>query len=105
MVHQVSTLVPEFTAVENIIMGTDGDTFALPINRERKNIRALSEKFGLPFPLDSKVVEQSAGIKQKIEIVRALYRHAHLLILDEPTTSLVESEFQQLMVSLKEAKN
>jgi general nucleoside transport system ATP-binding protein len=101
MVHQVSTLVGEFTAVENIIMGTDGDSFSLHLDRERKKIRALSEKFGLPFPLDSKVVEQSAGIKQKIEIVRALYHGASLLILDEPTTSLVESEFQQLLVSLQ----
>jgi len=101
MVHQASTLVPEFTAVENIIMGTDGDTFSLPLDKERTRIRALSEKFGLPFPLDSKVIELSAGIKQKIEIVRALYRGANLLILDEPTTSLVASEFRQLLVSLK----
>lgn len=100
MVHQVSTLVPEFTAVENIIMGTRGDTYSLPLERERGSIRDLSEKFGLPFPLDSKVIELSAGIKQKIEIVRALYRGAGVLILDEPTTSLVESEFQQLLVSL-----
>jgi len=101
MVHQVSTLVPEFTAVENIIMGTDGDTYSLPLDRERTRIREVSEKFGLPFPVDTKVVELSAGIKQKIEIVRALYRDANILILDEPTTSLVESEFEQLLISLK----
>lgn len=101
MVHQVSTLVPEFTAIENIIMGTDGDTWSLPMDRERTKIHGLAETYGLPFPLDSKVVELSAGIKQKIEIVRALYRGAQLLILDEPTTSLVESEFQQLLESLR----
>jgi simple sugar transport system ATP-binding protein len=101
MVHQVSTLVPEFTAIENIIMGTKGDAYTLPLDRERKHIRELSTRYGLPFPLDSKVVELSAGIKQKIEIVRALYRGARILILDEPTTSLVESEFHQLLESLK----
>ena len=44
MVHQVSTLVPEFTAIENIIMGTEGDAYTLPLDRERKRIRELAEK-------------------------------------------------------------
>ncbi len=101
MVHQVSTLVPEFTALENIILGTKGEAFGLPLERERNHIRELSKEYGLTFPLDVKIVELSAGIKQKVEIVRALYRGAKLLILDEPTTSLVESEFQQLLESLQ----
>jgi simple sugar transport system ATP-binding protein len=101
MVHQVSTLVPEFTALENIILGTKGEAFKLPLERERKHIRELSKEYGLTFPLDVKIVELSAGIKQKVEIVRALYRGAKVLILDEPTTSLVESEFQQLLESLQ----
>ena len=101
MVHQVSTLVPEFTALENIIMGTKGEAFGLPLERERNHIRELSKEYGLTFPLDVKIVELSAGIKQKVEIVRALYRGAKVLILDEPTTSLVESEFQQLLESLQ----
>ena len=101
MVHQVSTLVPDFTAVENIMLGTEGEKFSLPISRERDKITKISEEFGLQFPVDVKIKELSAGIKQKIEIVRALYGGATLLILDEPTTSLVESEFQQLLKSLK----
>ncbi len=101
MVHQISTLVPEFTAVENIMLGSEGEKLILPIARERKKIKEISEKFGLQFPIDVKIKELSAGIKQKIEIVRALYSGATLLILDEPTTSLVESEFQQLLKSLK----
>jgi len=100
MVHQVSTLVPEFTAVENIMMGTAGDTFRLPLGRERERIGKLCEEYGLGFPLDVKAKNLPAGLKQKIEIVRALHRGARLLILDEPTTSLVESEFQQLLKSL-----
>ncbi len=101
MVHQVSTLVTEFTAVENILMGTEGDPWKLPFTAAQERIGELSKEFGLHFPLDRKVRELSAGIKQKIEIIRALYRGARLLILDEPTTSLVESEFRQLLASLQ----
>ena len=53
------------------------------------------------FPLSVKVKELSSDIKQKIEIIRSLYRNVRLLILDEPTTSLVQSEFQQLLKSLQ----
>lgn len=101
MVHQVSTLVGEFTAVENIILGTKGKTFRLSLETEVKRITDLSEEYGLPFPLNIKVKELSSGIKQKIEIIRSLYRNVRLLILDEPTTSLVQSEFQQLLKSLQ----
>jgi ABC-type uncharacterized transport system ATPase subunit len=101
MVHQVSTLVPEFTAVENIILGAPGHPFTLPLNEARERVKELSSSFGLSFPLDVRVGTLSAGIKQKIEIVRALYRGARILILDEPTTSLVESEFRSLLKSLR----
>jgi general nucleoside transport system ATP-binding protein len=101
MVHQVSTLVGEFTAVENILLGTKTRRFSRSSEGERGKILRLSEEYGLAFPLDTKAKELSAGIKQKIEIVRSLYRDAKLLILDEPTTSLVASEFQQLLLSLQ----
>ncbi|HEB10673.1 MAG TPA: ABC transporter ATP-binding protein [Spirochaetales bacterium] len=101
MVHQISTLVPEFTALENIFLGTEGNKYTLPLKEERKKIEQTSRDYGLEFPLDVKVRELPAGVKQKIEIVRALYKGAGLIILDEPTTSLVESEFQQLLKSLK----
>jgi len=101
MVHQVSTLVPEFTAVENIMLGTPEDKLTLPIKKESNRIKKMAEDLGFEFPLNVKARELPAGVKQKIEIVRALYRGAKLLILDEPTTSLVEAEFQQLLKSLK----
>lgn len=101
MVHQESTLVPVFTAVENIIVGTKGNQSGLSLNRKAEEIKNLSEEIGLTFPLDVKVRELAAGEKQKVEIIRALFRGAELLILDEPTTSLVESEFQQLLRSLQ----
>lgn len=101
MVHQSSTLVPEFTALENIMMCTEGSPWNLPRAAVSKRIGELSEEFGLSFPVDTKTVHLSAGVKQKIEIIRALYRGVKLLILDEPTTSLVESEFRQLLKSLQ----
>jgi len=101
MVHQISTLVPQFTATENIILGTGKDKYRLKIEEEKEKIKKLSTELGLDFPLDVKIKDLSAGIKQKIEIVRALFRGAKLLILDEPTTSLVESEFKDLLKTLK----
>ena len=101
MVHQVSTLVPEFTAVENIILGTPENKWSFSTKQEKEKIEKLMQEFGLNFPLDIKVKEVPAGEKQKIEIIRALYRNAKILILDEPTTSLVESEFEQLLKSLR----
>lgn len=101
MVHQVSTLVPQFTALENIILGTEYDKYKLLYEKEKEKIVKISKELGFEFPLDVKVKDLPAGIKQKIEIVRALFRGAKLLILDEPTTSLVESEFQQLLKTLK----
>jgi general nucleoside transport system ATP-binding protein len=92
MVHQSSTLVDEFTAAENITLGAP---------RRAGSIEELRDSFGFDFALDVKVKELPAGVKQKIEITRALYRHARLLILDEPTTSLVEAEFRQLLAALR----
>lgn len=104
MVHQTSTLVPEFTAVENIVLGIKHNKVDISedAHREIDKIAHLSRELGLMFPFSIKVKELSAGERQKIEILRALYRNVKLLILDEPTTSLVESEFQQLLMSLQE---
>ncbi|MDW7730415.1 MAG: ABC transporter ATP-binding protein [Bacillota bacterium] len=99
MVHQLSTLVPDFNAVENIVMSSRRGK--LDLTGEAKKIRTMASEFGFTFPMDVKIKELPAGIKQKIEIVRSLYQGASLLILDEPTTSLVESEFQQLLKSLQ----
>lgn len=99
MIHQISTLVPTYTAVENIILGTPSRSFDL--KKEESNILNICEKYGFSFPLQSEVGQLPMGVRQKIEIVRALYRRAKVLILDEPTTCLVESEFDQLKNSLR----
>ncbi len=101
MIHQSSTLVPEFSALENIVLGTKGKTWSLDLSAESNKVSKLSRRLGMEFPLNARVKDLSAGVKQKIEIIRALYRGAKILILDEPTTSLVEDEFEQLLDSLK----
>ena len=101
MVHQLSTLVPEFSAVENIVLGTKERRLSLRLEKECRGIQELSGKLGLEFPLNTKVKNLPAGVKQKVEIIRALYKSARLIILDEPTTYLVESEFHQLLQSVR----
>src|SRR6056297_1643256 len=101
MIHQSSTLVPEFTALENLILGTEGNKMSLELKDAEEKILKTQKDFGLKFPLKTKVKNLPAGIKQKVEIIRAIYRGANILILDEPTTSLVAEEFEQLLKSLK----
>ena len=101
MIHQSSTLVPEFTALENIILGTPGERWSSALSQEENQVQELSQRLGMEFPRHVKVKHVSAGERQKIEIVRALYRGAKILILDEPTSSLVEDEFEQLLESLQ----
>ncbi|MCF8008242.1 MAG: ABC transporter ATP-binding protein [Halanaerobiales bacterium] len=101
MIHQSATLVSEFTAVENLVLGMQRSKLNLNFKEEKKEILKLQEEFGLKFPLDIKVKNLSAGLKKKIEIVRAIYRNSSILILDEPTTALIEEEFKQLLSSLK----
>lgn len=101
MIHQSSTLVYEFTALENLILGTKGNKMSLDLKEAEKKILQTQKDFGLAFPLHIKVKNLSAGVKQKVEIIRAIYRGVNILILDEPTTSLIENEFEQLLKSLK----
>lgn len=101
MIHQSSTLVPEFTAFENIILGTTRKKRSLRSSDEETRVQELFRRLHMEVPLHVRVKNLSAGEKQKVEIVRALYRGARILILDEPTTSLVENEFEQLLETLK----
>ncbi len=101
MVHQAPTLVDELTAAENIALGAPAPALRSPVRAARRAIEGLRDSFGFDFALDVRVRELAAGVKQKIEITRALYRGAKLLILDEPTTSLVEAEFRQLLSALR----
>ncbi|MER3460164.1 MAG: heme ABC transporter ATP-binding protein, partial [candidate division GAL15 bacterium] len=70
-------------------------------DRLRAEVEALMERVGLPVPLDRPVRELPVGVQQKVEILKALYRGARVLVLDEPTTLLTPQEVDALFVSLR----
>ncbi|MGI9603058.1 MAG: ABC transporter ATP-binding protein [Acidimicrobiales bacterium] len=93
MVHQHFQLIPVFTVAENVILGdelTKGPL--LDINEARRRIRELGERYGLVIDPDAKVGDLSVGEQQRVELVKALFREADILILDEPTAVLTPGE-------------
>ncbi len=97
MVHQHFMLVPVFTVTENIILGDEITRgIALDLNTARENIRRVSQEYGLDVDPDAIVEELPVGIQQRVEIVKALYRDAKILVLDEPTAVLTPQEVDDL---------
>jgi simple sugar transport system ATP-binding protein len=97
MVHQHFMLIPELTVTENIILGHE--VTAGPFLRRREaaaQIRELSERFGLPVDPTARVGDLPVGSRQRVEIIKALYRKAEILILDEPTAVLTPQEAEHL---------
>ena len=97
-----------FTVTENIMLGVEsvGRFGLLDQRAARKHVREISEQYGLQVPPDAVVEELPVGVQQRVEIVKALYREAQVLILDEPTAVLTPQETEELfgiMRSLKEA--
>lgn len=108
MVHQHFMLVDVFTVVENIILGSEitvkkgnWDTGRLDIRRAKKEVKELSEKFGLYVDPDAKIQDITVGMQQRVEILKALYRGADILILDEPTAVLTPQEIDELIDIMK----
>ena len=100
MIHQHFKLIDVFTAAENIVIGTGkGEKYDLKSAKAR--ISAMSEKYGFHIELDKKVHEMSVSEKQTVEIVKALYRGADVLILDEPTAVLTPQEIDRLFDVLR----
>jgi simple sugar transport system ATP-binding protein len=96
MVHQHFMLVEAMTALENVVLGVKGESPLLSRSADRARIGALSERYGLDVELDSPVRELSIGAQQRVEILKALYRGADLLVLDEPTAVLTDPEVERL---------
>lgn len=98
MVHQHFMLVHNFTVMENIILGKETTTgIFLNYKQGRKNVEELIKKYGLNIDLDAKIEEISVGMQQRVEILKALYRKADILILDEPTAVLTPQEIKELI--------
>ncbi len=105
MVHQHFMLVPPLTVAENIILGLPSPREPLlDLKNASRQIRELAQKFGLPIDPDVPVWQLPVGIQQRVEILKALYRQAELLILDEPTAVLTPGEVEELFKVLRAFK-
>jgi simple sugar transport system ATP-binding protein len=102
MVHQHFTLAANLSVLENIIIGSE--PLWRPDSRRteaRARILSIARTFGLPVDPDARVGDLSVGERQRVEIVKALYREARILILDEPTAVLARPEAEQLFATLR----
>ncbi|MFN8109237.1 MAG: ABC transporter ATP-binding protein [Thermoleophilia bacterium] len=103
MVHQHFMLIPVMTVAENIVLAVEPRTAGVLIDRAEasRRVRAISKRFGLTVDPDAEVHDITVGMQQRVEILKALYRGADILILDEPTAVLTPQEAQELVEILR----
>ena len=105
MVHQHFMLVETFTVLENIILGFEGEfIFGDKLKEAKKNLEKLCKDYNLQIDLDATISDLSVGFRQRVEILKALYRQAEILILDEPTGVLTPQEVDELFKILRSLK-
>ncbi|BBL80319.1 ABC transporter [Rubrobacter xylanophilus] len=103
MVHQHFTLIPPLTVAENIVLGAEPRRgLAVDFRRAVRETGELCERYGLRVDPRARVAELSVGEQQRVEILKALYREARILVLDEPTAVLTPQETEDLFSTLKE---
>jgi ABC-type uncharacterized transport system ATPase subunit len=106
MVHQHFMLAKNLTVLENIILGIDRPFLKnIKLSKYKTEIQKVMELYSLNIDLNQYVDELSVGEKQRVEIIKVLYRGAKILILDEPTAVLVPQEVKDLFKNLKDLKN
>lgn len=101
MVHQHRKLVPAHTVVENVILGHPAAGKILNYKKVEAEITNLCQEYGFKVDLRAKVWQLSEGEKQAVEILKALYRGARVLIMDEPTSALTPVEIDTLLSSIE----
>lgn len=106
MVHQHFMLVPSLTVAENIILGVEPakSKLFIDMNKAVEISNEIADKYNFEIDVTAKVEDLPVGIKQKVEILKALYRGADILILDEPTAVLTPQETDELFVQLTRLK-
>ncbi len=106
MVHQHFMLVDNFTVLENIILGVEGGNILNDaMDRARKELVRLEQEYGLKVDPDALIQDLPVGLQQRVEILKALYRKADILILDEPTGVLTPAEADHLFRILNQLKD
>jgi len=102
MVHQHFMLVEPMTVAENIVLGAEpGSAITLDLRRAAAEIRRVSDEFKLAVNPNATIESLSVGQQQRVELLKALYRHAQLLILDEPTAVLTPQEVEEFFAILR----
>ena len=105
MVHQHFMLVENFTVLENIILGFEGElVFGKNLEKAKSDLKKLCESYKLNIDLNSIISDLSVGFRQRVEILKSLYRGAEVLILDEPTGVLTPQEVDELFKILRSLK-
>jgi simple sugar transport system ATP-binding protein len=106
MVHQHFMLVPVMTVAENIVLGQEPQRAGgmLDFAAARARVRELSDRYGLAVDPDATIEDVTVGAQQRVEILRALYRGARILVLDEPTAVLTAQEVTELMGVIQRLK-
>ena len=105
MVHQHFMLVENFTVLENIVLGFEGEfVFGQKLKKAKEDLKNLCETYKLNIDLDSVISDLSVGFRQRVEILKSLYRGAEVFILDEPTGVLTPQEVDELFKILRSLK-
>ena len=105
MIHQHFMLVPTLTVAENVALGLRGNLSRANMDPIRTRLRELSEQYGLQIDPDAVIWQLAVGERQRAEILKALYREAELLVLDEPTAVLTPPEVDDLFVTLRQLRD
>lgn len=101
MVHQHFMLVPTQSVTENILLGLNEPRFFMTLPKYDKKVQQLAETYSLNVDPTAKIWQLSVGEQQRVEILKALYRGAQILILDEPTAVLAPHEIEDLMQTMR----
>src|SRR5438270_5328094 len=102
MVHQHFMLVEPMTVAENIVLGSEpGNATSLDLKKAATEIRKVSDEFKLAVDPNATIENLSVGQQQRVELLKALYRHAEILILDEPTAVLTPQEVEEFFAILR----
>lgn len=102
MIHQHFMLVPTLTVAENVALGLGGRRGLADMRPVRKRLAEVSERYGLSVDPDAQIWQLAVGERQRAEILKALYRDAQVLVLDEPTAVLTPPEVDDLFTTMRQ---